>query len=57
MSESSPPNDRAPKLDPRPQQYKPPRIAWEEPYEPLGFGVSCTKVSGNPGCVPGPSFT
>lgn len=36
--------------------YEPPAIAWEEPYEPVGFGVSCTQFEGNPGCLPGPLF-
>jgi hypothetical protein len=37
--------------------YEAPAIAWEEPYEPVGFGVSCAKEEGNPGCFPGPTFT
>ncbi len=37
--------------------YQPPAIAWEEPYEPVGFGISCTQQEGNPGCLPGPLFT
>ncbi len=37
--------------------YEAPAIVWEEPYEPVGFGVSCTQFEGNPGCLPGPLFT
>lgn len=37
--------------------YEPPSIVWEERYEPVGFGVSCARQEGNPGCAPGPTFT
>ena len=37
-----------------PARYEAPRIVWREPYEPLSFGLSCAKQSGNPGCNPGP---
>ena len=37
-----------------PRPYEPPRIEWEDAYEPLGFGVSCAK--NQPGCEPGPIF-
>jgi hypothetical protein len=30
--------------------YEPPHIAWREPYEPVGFGISCAKQPQNPGC-------
>ena len=38
------------------EPYEPPAIVWVEAYEPVGFGVSCTKQPGNPGCQPGPAF-
>ncbi len=58
MSNDRPPTDRFPKPAAAPQPpYEPPRISWVEPYEPLGFGVSCSKTEGNPGCFPGPIFT
>jgi hypothetical protein len=40
-----------------PLPYEPPAIVWEEGYEPVGFGVSCAKQEGNPGCFPGPIFS
>ncbi len=33
------------------RRYEPPRICWREPYEPVSFGISCTKQPGNPPCV------
>jgi len=35
----------------RRRRYEPPRITWREPYEPVSFGVSCTRQPGNPQCV------
>jgi hypothetical protein len=40
----------------QPPPYEPPAIIWQEPYEPIGFGISCAKQEGNPGCFPGPTF-
>ena len=34
--------------------YEAPRIVWREPYEPVAFGFSCSKQTGNPACNPGP---
>jgi hypothetical protein len=52
-----PPDDRTEAPAPAPG-YEPPAIAWEEAYEPLGFGISCARQEGNPGCFPpGPTFT
>lgn len=31
--------------------YEPPAIIWEEPYEPIGFAVSCAENQGNPACL------
>ena len=40
------------------ESYSPPAISWSEPYEPVGFGVSCAKQEGNPAsCFPGPILT
>ncbi|HET6613040.1 MAG TPA: hypothetical protein VFG83_13675 [Kofleriaceae bacterium] len=39
-----------------PPPYEAPAIVWEEPYEPIGFGISCARQQGNPGCFPGPTF-
>ena len=39
------------------KRYEAPQIAWEEPFEPVGFGMSCAKQEGNPGCFPGPILT
>ena len=36
------------------QPYERPQIVWRESYEPVCFGVSCAKQTGNPGCGPGP---
>jgi hypothetical protein len=40
----------------KPPPYEAPAIIWHEPYEPIGFGISCAKQEGNPGCFPGPTF-
>lgn len=42
-----------PRVDKRP--YSRPEIVWREPYEPMGFGISCAKQPGNPQCNPGPT--
>lgn len=34
--------------------YEPPAIAWEEAYEPVGYGQSCAQNEGAPECFPGP---
>ena len=39
------------------EAYSPPAIAWTEIYDPFGFGISCAKQEGNPGCFPGPILT
>jgi hypothetical protein len=43
---ASPPEE---KTERRP--YEPPRIVWQEDYEPVSFGVSCAKQPGNFLCV------
>ncbi len=37
------------------KKYARPEIVWREPYEPMGFGISCAKQPGNPQCNPGPA--
>jgi hypothetical protein len=39
-----------------PRPYEPPRIEWEDAYEPLGFGLSCVKQD-PASCSPGPTFS
>jgi len=48
---------KSPSVEESEETYEAPAIVWEEPYEPVGFGVSCTQFEGNPGCLPGPLFT
>jgi hypothetical protein len=61
MSESEKSESKAPleadatSTDKRP--YTPPSILWREPYEPVTFGMSCAKDTGNPGCTSGPFTT
>ena len=43
-------------IEPAPP-YEPPAIAWEEPYEAVGFGISCAQLEGQPDCLPGPILT
>lgn len=39
-------------------EYEAPAIAWEEPYEPVGFGLSCVRAPElGDACLPGPAFT
>lgn len=49
-------SDKGENVDPE-EVYSPPAITWSEPYEPVGFGLSCAKQEGNPGCFPGPIFS
>ena len=49
-------SDKRENVDPE-EVYSPPAITWSEPYEPVGFGLSCAKQEGNPGCFPGPIFS
>jgi hypothetical protein len=44
-------------IESEPPAYEPPAIAWEEPYEAVGFGVSCAQLDGSPLCFPGPILT
>jgi hypothetical protein len=37
------------------KRYERPEVAWEEEYKPTAFGVSCAKLPGALGCVPGPA--
>ncbi len=38
--------------------YEPPAIAWQEPYEPVGFGISCARLEGQFDCIQGgPTFS
>lgn len=39
------------------KRYEKPAIAWEEKYEPVGFGISCAHEGGNPECMVGPILT
>lgn len=54
-SESNTPDSADKKMDR--STYEAPRIVWREPYEPVAFGTSCSKVVGNPACFPGPFTT
>jgi hypothetical protein len=52
MKEPDPTNlPREAEEETRRRGYEPPRIRWREPYEPISFGISCTKQPGNPPCV------
>ena len=50
------PEDQKERSEPEPV-YEAPEIVWTELYEPVGFGISCSKQEGNPGCYPGPILT
>lgn len=54
-SESKTPDSAGKMMDQ--STYEAPRIVWREPYEPVAFGVSCSKTAGNPACAPGPYTT
>jgi len=43
-----------PAKDAKPRPYERPRIIWREPYEPVAFGFSCAKQTGNSQCQGGP---